>query len=480
MIGPEFFPTPRAVAYRMLAKVSKEARIFLEPSAGRGDLVEAIASNEWDRDKRQVDCIESDPDLISVLLGKNLPVVGYDWLNYTGVCYYDAIIMNPPFSDGDNHLLKAWDFMHNGEIVCLLNEETVKNPYTAARQRLAKLIEAHGNVEYLGDCFKTAVRSTAVNVAMVYLKKVSADDKIEMWATETAERPVDDSIGDDPNMLAIRDNLGNMEHYYNSASSHFLKAMEHLRKASLYMGCNEIHPGEDDYGKIAALAFKNVNTSRAAFAKLHRLQAWKKVFDKMQFRKWLDKKQTEEFLRDIELNGNIPFTKENIRGTLENVLANRNKLFEKSVANVFDELTRYFPGNTSHTEGWQSNENYKVCERIVFPYGCTYNDYGRSLGGSFSMNYRGEIDVYRDLDRVLCVMAGEPFEECLTVEKALRDAFQSCRGVPGTCTSRFFEIRWFKKGTIHLRWRSKEMQNRFNQVAAAGKKWVGSNTRRSA
>jgi hypothetical protein len=153
MFSKDFFPTPAAIAHRMLSKISGDARHFLEPSAGKGEIAEAIKS--WRRyGSVSVDCIEQSPELVSVLIGKDLPVVGFDWLEYPGVCYYDAIIMNPPFSNGDDHLLKAWDFLHHGEIVSLLNEETLKNPHTAARKRLASIIAGHG--EKLGSVHEPA------------------------------------------------------------------------------------------------------------------------------------------------------------------------------------------------------------------------------------------------------------------------------------------------------------------------------------
>jgi methylase of polypeptide subunit release factors len=236
MFGDEFFPTPGHVIGRMLNKVSEDARHFLEPSAGKGDIAERIKSRFGNA---SIDCIEQSPELASILTTKDFPIVGVDWLEYSGVCYYDAIIMNPPFSNGDDHLLHAWDFLHDGEIVCLLNEETIKNPHTASRKRLAGIIEAHGNVALLGDCFSTAQRKTSVNVAMVYLKKVSGDDAIELWAKVSEERKTDDCIGDN-NTLALKDNLGNMQHFYDQANEHMLKAFQHLRKASLYMEANSI------------------------------------------------------------------------------------------------------------------------------------------------------------------------------------------------------------------------------------------------
>jgi hypothetical protein len=490
MFGDEFFPTPPSVAAKMLAKISKDAENYLEPSAGKGDLAEAIMARHdtrWGRSNFKIDCIESNPELASVLCGKELPVVGFDWLTYTGISFYDAIVMNPPFSNGDDHLLKAWDFMHDGEIVCLLNEQTVLNPTTAARKRLVQIIADHGNVEYLGECFSTAQRKTDVRVAMVYLKKAAADDSIDLWAANpTEEKRVDENIGDkgEECMLAIRDNLGNMEHYYNMANEHMLKAFQHARKARVYMNANDIkgdHRSEHNYGSILAMALGNVNTARAEFARKHRRDAWFRVFEQMQFRKWLDKKQTEEFLRDVERNGNIPFTADNIKSTLENVILQRRKLFQQSCANVFDELCKFFKGNGNHTEGWKTNDSYKVNEKLIFPWGCHFDSqYCEKFELSYGYN-SSVIDIYHDLDRVLCVLDGEDFDKCHTIGKALNTAFDRLgyhvkAPFNNTTESQYFEIKFWKKGTVHLKFKRREIWEAFNIAASAGKRWLGENT----
>ena len=123
MFHKEFYPTPDAVIDIMLDKIKDSARYYLDPSAGKGDVVDKIHQrNRWV--KVSVDCIEINHDLASILSNKNCRVVGDDFLNYVGVCYYDAIVMNPPFSNGVDHLLKAWEFIYEGEIVCLLNANT--------------------------------------------------------------------------------------------------------------------------------------------------------------------------------------------------------------------------------------------------------------------------------------------------------------------------------------------------------------------
>jgi hypothetical protein len=59
--------------------------------------------------------------------------------------------MNPPFSNADDHFLKAWEIAENTDIVCLMNAETIRNPYSQKRQLVNRIIEDNGgSVEYRG------------------------------------------------------------------------------------------------------------------------------------------------------------------------------------------------------------------------------------------------------------------------------------------------------------------------------------------
>ncbi len=479
MFDPEFFPTPRRIIDKMLAKVHENAVYFLEPSAGRGDIAEAIKRkgeySRWGSPNRyKVDCVEQSPDLCAILTHKEFPVVGHDWLTYDGVSYYDAIVMNPPFSNGVTHLLRAWDFLYSGEIVCLLNAETVRNPCTAERQRLATLIEQHGNVEDLGACFREAERWTDVEVVLVYLKKAADDDdRVELWSTTTEERQVDELL-EDPNLPATRDVLENKQRFYDEANRHMLLAFQHARKAATFLSANHVsvsgRGSGESYSTILSNAFSStVGHSRAEFLRMHRRDAWLSVFDMMQFHKWLDKKQTEDLIRDVSQNSHFPFTVENIKGTLQNVILQRRKLFEQSAWNVFEALTKYFDGNTNHREGWKSNDGFKVNPKLVFPYGVRYE----KMWGFSSWYNSNAIDIYNDLDRVLAVLDNRKFEEIGTVGAAIRTAIDASKHEPQTIESTYFEIRYFKKGTVHLKWKRYDLLEKFNVTAANGRKWIG-------
>ena len=202
------------------------------------------------------------------------------------------------------------------------------------------------------------------------------------------------------------------------------------------------------------------------------------MFEQTEFRKWLDSTQTEELLRDLERHSTIPFNKVNIKGTLTNVFLQRTQLFEKSVWNVFLNLTSHYKGNTTGDigsgdgqRGWKTNDSYKVNTRLIFPYGCHFS-YGR-----FDIWSRHTSDVlYNDLDRILAVLDGQRYEEIITIGRALTHAFDTNRQHPGTCDSTYFHIRYFKKGTVHLTWKRRDLLAAFNTSAAKGRHWIGAQT----
>lgn len=164
----QFYPTPKELAEHIGRKINqKEICSVLEPSAGKGDLLLALDTKY----SRAIEVIEADPNLQAILKEKDYPIVGDDFLNFSTYMSYDLILMNPPFKDGDKHLLKAIEIQKNGgQIICILNAETLKNPYSNTRKELlAKIEDYDGEVEYLNSAFSNAERKTDVEIAIVYL-----------------------------------------------------------------------------------------------------------------------------------------------------------------------------------------------------------------------------------------------------------------------------------------------------------------------
>ena len=110
----DFYPTPKRVIEKMMDGIQLElVHTILEPSAGSGNIVEWFKEKEqqkfsrWSKYTFNIDCIELDQNLRHILKGKGFRVVGDDFLNYQTMKKYDLIVMNPPFSNGYKHLLKA-------------------------------------------------------------------------------------------------------------------------------------------------------------------------------------------------------------------------------------------------------------------------------------------------------------------------------------------------------------------------------------
>ncbi|MBU1386930.1 MAG: methyltransferase [Proteobacteria bacterium] len=115
-----------------------KSNFFLDPSGGSGAIIEYLKKHYR---QRTYHTIEKDPALIAMLRGKGITVIDYDFLTYSGPDKYDIIMANPPFSEGDKHLLKAIEIMYSGHIVFLINAETIRNPYSNTRQLLVKKLD---------------------------------------------------------------------------------------------------------------------------------------------------------------------------------------------------------------------------------------------------------------------------------------------------------------------------------------------------
>lgn len=119
------FWTPAFLAKRMcdLACVDKGARV-LEPSAGSG----VLATEAWLRGAH-VDCFENDPALCDNLANASFTVWCRDFLTVTPAPNYDAVIMNPPFSNKQDiaHVRHAMKFLKSGGVLVAIVSRSAKD-----------------------------------------------------------------------------------------------------------------------------------------------------------------------------------------------------------------------------------------------------------------------------------------------------------------------------------------------------------------
>jgi hypothetical protein len=493
MFGEQFYPTPKQVIRLMLApyvnnfgSYSLSDKYILEPSAGKGDIADFLVEQ---RTRLSIDCIEIDPNLQHVLRGKGHSVVGEDFLRFTPNVQYDMILMNPPFSNGDEHLLHAWDIAGNTDIICILNAQTIRNPHTKRRQLLQSIIEQHGTVEYHFSTFTQAERPTTVDIAIVRLtKKVAANDDpffidmdMEQDFTDFNEESMETGLSI-PN--AIQDHVRSYEH----ARKELIILCKSLAK--LHMLANPILSDHTSIERmVKESASHDPKQMYNTIAKEINRSAWSSIFSKTKLERYMTSKVRSNFQEYTESQGRMSFNEENIRAMFDMLFMNRVNILEQALSDIFDMMTKFHQDNRCHVEGWKTNDAHKVNRKVIIPYYIDFDDkYSSDKSGRYSVDYRYRNNL-NDIDKALCLITGDQYGEITLPDKTVQKGIITCQDAldarfkeiglirPGdkydnTCSSHFFDFKFWKKGTLHMTFKDEWLWEQFNIKVAGQRNWL--------
>src|SRR5690348_9625707 len=105
MFNQDFYPTPENVIELMLNGENIEGKVILEPSAGKGNIVDYLLLNG----AADVIACELHPDLKTILASK-CKVIADDFLTVEShqISHVDLIVMNPPFTADEKHITHAF------------------------------------------------------------------------------------------------------------------------------------------------------------------------------------------------------------------------------------------------------------------------------------------------------------------------------------------------------------------------------------
>jgi len=470
MFNSEFFPTPQPVIAQMAAKIKKWGTPILDPSAGKGDLLDEI-KNTHKRYYRKSDfyAIEIEPELRSILQGKGYTVIGTDFLTYSEPTTFPVIVMNPPFSNGSTHVMRAWQVLRDGgELVAIVNAQTLKNPHTKERQNLLELISQHGEWESIGQAFKTAERPTDVEVALIYLKKLKQDESKIFEDLNLKQDHLEKEEEINPSMLAYNDAIKDLVSRYNASVSILQARNKQQKLLDLYMkGVSSPVYQTSDKDQRESLENKYDLNEQLLVLKS---RFWATVFSKTRIAEITTSKMQERFQEFSQQNATMAFTEENIISILEMFFLNRHEIMKECLIHTFDRITQYHEKNIIHNEGWKTNKSYKIAKKIIHPYAVEWS------WGSFKLNYRSD-DLLKDLDKCCCYLSGKDIGNIKTVRDSISEFCHRSDEVSQDLTdkfsSEFFDIRVYKKGTVHLYFKDEKVWADFNRTVAEGKNWLG-------
>jgi len=474
------YPTPDKVAAIMIKGCNFYNKYILEPSAGTGALAKHLYGAE------AVHLIENDPDAVALLEGKMAQkgsatrtwrYVASDFLKFTASIQYDYIIMNPPFDNGAQHLLHAWQIADGSEIRCLLNAETIENPYTEERERLLEIIRLNGGqIEHLGRCFAgaDAERRTNVEVVLVTLKK-PLSKKLDInfdsiWGEQTAQ-----GLDEEKPMfeLATGAYIQNSVKSFDAAVEAFKDVLLAVRRFKHHAnGCSLFHGQSIDKDILDLISFAEKDAFNKGVGKMNAI-AWNRViFEQNDYQKLITNGVREKFKTEQQRRGAMAFNLENISNFLDILVGTRGQVMELCIEQVFDFLTAFDKRNVIHKEGWKTNSHYKVNKKVIVPALCSYDTKWQSTS---RVGYGRFDEKFNDVDKALCYIAGMRFEDCRTVVQAVADKVydREISIYDQILDTTFFTIKCYKKGTMHLNFKDESIWARFNQAAAKGKNWLG-------
>jgi tetratricopeptide (TPR) repeat protein len=488
IFNSDFYPTPDELIEELLAlsirgdlprlkgisRFTLRGRV-LEPSAGKGNIVNYIRSKAK---SIKVDAIENDPELSSFLIGAGHNIVWSDFTTFETFREYDAIVMNPPFSACDKHLLHAVklaskQITKDCEIYAIINAETIRNPFSTQRKELLRLLDLHdARIEFVEKAFSEAERKTNVKVALIYLKVRRNNASEDLY-----RRTVD----------AVKGKQREQTSVITTALSTFVKHQEIQERADditrlineyeqaikLVREVYEISKRKKDFISYISnlnggkLFVPSEDISKGYEEELQRLRStyWQLILHTDKFMKMLTTEAREKLNRQLESASELEINTTNIYMLLHAIMANSNDMLISSVVSMFEKITSYsrreFSTNMHYYNGWYTNEAYKIGKKIIYPFFTSFGDWDMGTrDNSFnSVDYRVKGFIF-DL-----LKAFEPFRDV---------SYEFVSNGKGEFSNEILRFKIFMKGTVHVWFNDLETLNKINYVCGRNFNWLPS------
>lgn len=482
----DFYPTPQNIIDKMLYGLDLErVNSILEPSAGSGNIVDVLrekAKKCYYRNKEiDIDCIELDKNLQHILKGKNCRVVHDDFLTYETMKEYNLIVMNPPFSNGCKHLLKALEMQTKtgGAVICLLNAETLKNTYTNERIDLKrKLEEYNADIEYLQNAFLDAERTTEVEVALIKVQLPEVKKKSFIWEKLRKAQEEREFETADNTQVADSDLFKSIVNQYNLEVEAGIKLIkEYYAMKPFILSCFDKDKGTGETIQtgecILSLKVGNKELSVNEYIKNVRGKYWSALFKNSKFTGQLTNNLQREYYNKVSELRNYEFSLHNIYQLKIDITQNIVKGIEESIISLFEELGNKYhyydetSKNIHYYNGWKTNKAWIINKKVIIPL-AGFKDLDFSWGGFRPTNY-DVVSKLQDIEKCFNYLDGG-LTEAINLKESLQLAEE--HEVTKNIQLKYFTVTFYKKGTCHIVFTNEELLKKFNIFGSQRKGWL--------
>lgn len=512
MFGFEFYPTPKWLADKLLAKLNlANCHSVLEPSCGKGDFLSAFNEyrslqkeywykrlhaptpklfcklfnekhgtdfstineiDQWLYDQNpkgddyviccdksvakqpvEITCVEIDSSLCGILKQTYSKVINANFLDWCDFSAYDTVLMNPPFLDGDKHLLKAIKLIERGggQICCILNAETLRNPYCQSRRTLLdKLSEYHADVEYVQNAFAEAERKADVDVALIYLnipRSTATDDIVKGL--------VSGDVYDE-----CYEEISNTQLYAGNVISLMVEqfAKEARLGIELIHRFDELQPflstlngTQEQLIKLEIVSSEQKGSRQNRFIRALREKYWTAAFQTNEIASLLTDDARDAYRQKIAMFRDYDFTLSNIKQLQLELSQHLSSNIHTAIVKMYDRFTyRHSMDNSSNVHmfsGWKTNDGFKINPKKVIVPLHLYSVYGSYCSWDL---YKAR-DFCTELEKVLTYLDNGETDGRSAWEIISEHNGKAYNGEKIEC--KYFDIEPKKKGTLHVYWK---------------------------
>ena len=467
----DFYPTPAEVIERMMEDETVADKVVLEPSAGKGNIVDWLL----ERGASRVIACEKDPNLRAILQGK-CEVVADDFLTLTSedVAHVEMLIMNPPFSADIQHIMHAFSIAPAGcVIIALCNDSHLEKGYANSREiQFRELVADNGYSENLGQCFGRSERCTDVWVCLVKLYKPGTDASEFDGFVFDGTPDLDACGGGTPGVMSY-DFIRDVVTRYCRA----VAAFDEVKAKADEINALAQFPGAGPYDtppiRFCAVRTDRENRSEPVshdrYKKELQKYFWRVIFRKMNLEKYATKQLREQINKFVERQQHVPFTMRNIYNVIDIIFQTNGQRMQNAICEAFDTICSFSAENSTAGESWKTNSNYMVNQKFIVPYITDGYDFCGDPRPRVEIRfgYNGNnADLIEDVVKALCYLNGTPYE---SFESLHRFAQGKPWGEWFEWT--FFRCKAFKKGTMHFVFLSEDVWAKFNQAVASVRGW---------
>jgi hypothetical protein len=240
---------------------------------------------------------------------------------------------------------------------------------------------------------------------------------------------------------------------YNSALADISTGFEALGRAkkTLRSILGEYSNGifQDRLSDFEIGSDSQVNASKKYITK----NAWSYILQKYQIFNLVSNHKKEEIERQIRHGDLPPFTVESVMVMMDGLRTNISSLLDEAIKEVFEFLR-------PHRNHYKTNSEFEVGSKVILEY------YMDVTSWSIHLSYTRDQNI-RCLDNVFSLLDGKgPVKYPGDLLTTMRSAFQEKRM---GCETKYFKVKWFKKGTLHIEFKRLDLLSELNRIGGGNR-----------